>query len=82
MNYEQALSLLESGKNVRLPEWLGYWVMDGHGAIKAVTKTGDVTDSWAALGQNSSWEAREDWEVAEGLGFGWAISALKSGKKV
>src|SRR5690606_32293917 len=64
---------------VRLPEWRGYWFMDEEGYIKALTQKGEIKEAWIVREAKNS---RDDWEIANGLDFGWAITALKNGKLV
>lgn len=77
MNYEEAIQALKEGKKVRLPEWRGYWMIDESGSIVALTKDGDFFEPWL-----DKFKDRTDWEIANGLDFGWAITALKAGKLV
>lgn len=77
MNFEQAIQALSNGQKVRLPEWRGYWKMDESGSIVALTKDGEYFEPWL-----DKFKDREDWEIATGLDFGWAICALKAGKLV
>src|SRR5690606_27407522 len=79
MNYESAIEAVKSGKRVRLPEWRGYWFLDQNGFIKSLTKNGDVKEAWTNREEVND---RQDWEIAKGLDFGWAICALKNGKSV
>jgi hypothetical protein len=85
-NLEWALEMLKEGKKVRLPEWRGYWYNDNEGETYAITKDGEVKIAWISLGDNDDirrgFVERKDWEIAEGLDFGWAICALKAGKLV
>lgn len=76
MNFQEAHEALMQGQKVRLPEWRGYWFMKD-GRVQALTKDGEVEDAWA-----SAYMDRLDWEVSNGLDFGWAICALKAGKLV
>lgn len=76
-NFEWATRMLLEGHKVRLPEWRGYWFKNQDGHIKALTKDGDIVDASANV-----FHKRIDWEIAEGLDFGWAICALKAGKLV
>ena len=77
MTLIEANEKLDQGLNVRLPEWRGYWFQTKERKVKALTKDGDIKDAWAL-----AYMDRLDWEIAEGLDFGWAICALKSGKLV
>jgi hypothetical protein len=85
MNYEEAKKLLDAGKKVRLPEWTGYWFAENQDigkpfelTIKAFTRTGDIVDAWV-----DKYKDRDDWEeVVSGLGFDFAVIALRAGKKV
>ena len=78
MNFEQANEALQNGQKVRLPEWRGYWFKDQEGNIQALTKDGDILPAWTGHGV----KFRDDFEIATGLDFGWAICALKAGKLV
>jgi hypothetical protein len=77
MNLTEANEKLDQGLNVRLPEWRGYWFKNKEGLIRALTKDGEIKDALV-----SAYMDRLDWEIAEGLDFGWAICALKAGKLV
>lgn len=78
LNFEQALyAMSRGGRKVRLPEWRGYWFFDTE--YKALTKTGSVEPAWI---NDGSLQERKDWEVADGLDFWWALTALKAGKLV
>lgn len=85
-NYEWALRMLEEGHKVRLPEWRGYWFMDEEGEVLALTKNGNIVIPWISekhtAAHRLALQERTDWEIAEGLDFGWAICALKAGKLV
>ncbi len=79
LTYDQALDAIDSGKYVRLPEWIGYWFNDGSGP-KAFTRTGDIIDAWVGMMYVIT---RNDWELCEPiLGFDFVINALQAGKKV
>lgn len=87
MDYKQALARISQGKKVRLPEWTGYWFKDiavkPEAPILALTRTGDIVPAWAGNEAEVHVTHRIDWEeVTEGLGFDFAILALKAGKKV
>lgn len=83
MNLEEARKALYNNQKVRLPEWRGYWFLDGFDQVKALTKDGEILPAWAGgLGVGYGVESREDFEIANGLDFGWAITALKAGKLV
>lgn len=77
MNFEETEKLLMEGVKMRLPEWRGFWFKNEEGIIRALTKDGDIEDVWP-----SGYMYRLDWEIANGLDFGWAITALKAGKLV
>lgn len=77
LTFEEAHNALMNGLKVRLPEWRGYWFADENKLVKALTKDGNIEDPWA-----SAYMDRLDWEIAQGLDFGWAICALKAGKLV
>jgi len=78
MNYQEALSALESGKKVKLPEWIGYWFKD-NGIIKVFTRDCQILESPYL----QDYTSREDWEETDGSrDFGGAIKALKAGRKV
>jgi hypothetical protein len=79
MNFTQAVEALDNGQKVRLPEWRGYWFKSEDGEYSALTKDGDIVKSWT---QDKGLKDRTDWEIANGLDFGWAICALKAGKLV
>lgn len=78
LDFTEAMSALADGHKVRLPEWTGYWFQQGND-IKVFSRTGDILDTphWKFYGM------REDWSiVTEGMGFDFAILALKAGKAV
>lgn len=77
MTFQEALKAMRKGEKVRLPEWRGYWFMDKKEKVFALTKDGDVADAWV-----SQFMSRDDFEIARGCDFGWAITALKAGKLV
>lgn len=77
MNFAQAVDLLNEGKKVRLPEWVGYWFSDPEKGYMAFTRTGDIVKADVPKFLN-----RDDWEeVTIGQGFDWALLAMKSGKR-
>lgn len=79
LTFDEAVTALGNGFKVRLPEWTGYWFKDEEN-IKSFTRTGDVVDAWT---HRADMHNRKDWQiVTEGLGFDFAILALKSGKLV
>lgn len=78
MNYEEAIKELKNGHSVRLPEWRGYWILR-FSRFVALTKDGEYKP---ALRDDPGVKNRTDWEIANGLDFGWAITALKNGKLV
>ena len=87
MNLSDAYQQLKIGKKVKLPEWSGYWFISETTSaltpftetIRVFTKDGDVLDTpWI-----EKYKDRDDWEITEGrLDFGFALRALKSGKRV
>ncbi|AWW31861.1 hypothetical protein DN752_17935 [Echinicola strongylocentroti] len=77
MNFDEANEALKQGKKVRLPEWRGYWFMNEEGYVRALTKDGEIVDASANVHYK-----RIGWEIADGLDFGWALSAIKAGKPV
>lgn len=77
LTFQEATQALQEGHKVRLPEWRGYWFKHENGLIQALTKTGEIEDAWV-----SAYMDRLDFEIADGLDFGWAITALKAGKLV
>lgn len=77
LTFTEAVEALAKGLKVRLPEWRGYWIMNEADFIHALTKDGEIKAHWPNAGKD-----RTDWEITEGLDFGWAISALKAGKLV
>ena len=89
----EVMPLLRKGMKARLPEWLGYWFLDGGtvnhegdielGTLKAFTRTGDVVDAWSDDVVGAATRARTDWQIVRnGLSFSWALIALQAGKKV
>lgn len=44
LTFEQAMALLDEGKLVKLPEWIGHWFKKD-GAIKVFSREGDVLDT-------------------------------------
>jgi hypothetical protein len=85
-SYKWAEMMMREGKKVRLPEWRGYWFLSIDETspipvttIKALTKDGDIVPAWV---DDERITSRTDWEVADGLDFGWALCTLKAGKKV
>lgn len=78
LNFSEAMSAIEAGYKVKLPEWTGYWYK-GQNHVEVFTKTGDrlTTPDKSAYGH------RNDWLITDGqLGFDFAILALKNGKLV
>lgn len=78
LDFTEAMSALADGHKVRLPEWTGYWFQQGKD-IKVFSRTGDILDTpnWKHYGM------REDWSiVTEGMGFDFAMLAVKAGKAV
>lgn len=79
LNYGEAVAAIEAGNAVRLPEWTGFWFKGEDGQIMVFTRTGDVLDT----PNHAHYLMREDWQIADGgLGFDFAILAVKSGKKI
>lgn len=79
MNFNDTIIAIEGGLKVRLPEWRGYWFKSENGEYTALTKEGDFVPAWK---EDKGIRERTDWEIANGLDFGWAICALKAGKLV
>jgi hypothetical protein len=78
LNYTEAMNVLNSGTAVRLPEWTGYW-FKRDGKIKVQTRTGEIGET----PNYDHYNMRNDWEIVkDGLGFDFALLALKSGKLV
>lgn len=80
MNIEEAVVTVLLGKKVKLPEWTGYWFRDEDGkTVKVLTKDGEILDSpWI-----EKYKDRDDFFIMEeGLGFDFAIRALKNWKSV
>lgn len=77
MNFQEALKAMRKGQKVRLPEWRGYWFMDKNEKVFAITKDGNIEEAWV-----SQYMTRDNFEIATGCDFGWAITALKAGKLV
>jgi hypothetical protein len=79
MNFSEAESLMMAGRKMRLPEWTGYWFYF-NGQIFVYTRTGDVLDT----PDFETYMHRTDWEEVKttGLGFDFALHAMKAGKKV
>lgn len=78
LDFTEAMAALAEGFKVRLPEWTGYWFQRGKD-IAVFSRTGDILDTpnW------KHYAMREDWEiVTSGLGFDFALLALKAGKSV
>lgn len=76
LTFNEAMKAMHSGYKVRLPEWTGYWFIQNK-EMSLLTRTGDIltTPDFKKFG------SRDDWEIAiQGLGFDFAILALKSGK--
>ena len=80
MTFDEAIAAMNEGLHVRLPEWVGYWFLDRKdGGIKVFTRTGDILSTPTY----SAYAHRTDWQVVKvGLGFDFAILALKAGKRV
>jgi hypothetical protein len=79
LNFEEAKAALKEGKKVKLPEWTGYWFQNPQGHIQVFTKHGEVLNT----PDYDSFGSRNDWQIHEGgLGFDFAINALKNGKLV
>ncbi len=79
MNYIDASSRLNmNAKGIKLPEWTGCW-FKRNDQIFVLTRNGEVLDT----PDIELYKDRTDWElVIDGLGFDFAILALKNGKCV
>ena len=80
MNFYTAHQALEGGViGIRLPEWTGYWFLKDN-EIHVLTKNGEINDT----PYMDLYKHRKDWELVQqkGLGFDFAILALKNGKLV
>jgi hypothetical protein len=88
MNMNEALQMAGNGEKIKLPEWGGWWFIpedlrQGDCDLRASTRVfcanGDVLDTpWF-----DNYKDRLDWYVTDGkLGFGFALKALESGKRV
>lgn len=78
LDFTEAMAALADGFKTRLPEWTGYWFQRGKD-IAVFSRTGDILDTpnW------KHYAMREDWQiVTEGMGFDFALLALKAGKSV
>lgn len=87
MNYEAAEKLIRQGRKIRLPEWTGYWYIAGdemETELYAFTRTGEQVPAWSGAEAEEHAFSRTDWELVEtdGLGFDFAILAMKAGKRV
>lgn len=85
LTFDEALALLDKGNAIRLPEWEGYWFngvrQKGEPSqVLVFTKHGDILDT----PHIAKHQHRTDWQVAdpEKLDFGFAVRALKNGKRV
>jgi hypothetical protein len=78
LNYTQAYEAMEKGEKIKLPEWTGYWYMEGS-IIKVCTRKGEILETPYI----ADYKTRTDWTICDGSrDFGGALTALKAGKKV
>jgi hypothetical protein len=78
LNYTQAYGAMENGEKIKLPEWTGYWYMEGN-IIKVCTRKGEILETPYI----ADYKTRTDWAICDGSrDFGGALTALKAGKKV
>lgn len=78
LTFDEAMVLLDEGKLVKLPEWVGHWFKKD-GEIKVFTREGNVLDTPYL----SDYTNRTDWEQTDGLrDFGGALIAVKAGKLI
>lgn len=60
LTFSQALVALKEKKFIKVPEWDGYWFLQG-GKIKVMTYDGQITDTPWLEGT----VLREDWQIVE-----------------
>jgi hypothetical protein len=79
MLFASAMVALHEGQKVRLSDWTGYWFKED-GIVKVQMKNGDVLET----PNITRYQERDDWQIVSsvGLGFDFAINALKNGKAV
>lgn len=78
LDFTEAMKAITEGFKVRIPEWTGYWFRNGKD-ISVLTRTGDIINT----PNFNNYVMRDDWQiVTEGLGFDFAMLALKAGKSV
>lgn len=98
MKFNEAEKAMRAGKKVKLPKWENaYWYMKD-GEIINHFEEGQEVPSAMLFPRDLMWVLREDWEIVQESesenvckpmtkngnlrNFGWAIAALKMGKKV
>lgn len=98
MKFNEAEKAMRAGKKVKLPKWENaYWYMKD-GEIINHFEEGQEVPSAMLFPRDLMWVLREDWEIVQEVpsenvckpmtknkklrNFGWAISAIKHGKKV
>ena len=98
MKFNEAEKAMRAGKKVKLPKWENaYWYMKD-GEIINHFEEGQEVPSAMLFPRDLMWVLREDWEIVQEAesenvckpmtknnnlrNFGWAIAALKMGKKV
>lgn len=98
MKFNEAEKAMRAGKKVKLPKWENaYWYMKD-GEIINHFEEGQEVPSAMLFPRDLMWVLREDWEIVQETesenvckpmtkngnlrNFGWAIAALKMGKKV
>lgn len=98
MKFNEAEKAMRAGKKVKLPKWENaYWYMKDGEIINPFEEGQEVPSAMLFL-RDLMWVLREDWEIVQEAtsenvckpmaknnnlrNFGWAIAALKMGKKV
>lgn len=98
MKYSEVDNALRAGKKIKLASWKkAYWYLNKDGEIINHFEEGKEVPAAALFPRDLLWVMNGDWEVVEDepknvnefagevkklRNFGWAIAALKRGKKV
>lgn len=92
MTFKEAFECMREGKRIRLPEWIGYWFMNGCNIFIHCSdgKVMDIRETENTM-ETMSFILRDDWEICEdfefrrapsNMDFSEALRHVKLGNKI